>query len=424
MRMRAVSAAAVASSCLCGCLNVSVHEVSGAAPARARQAQGQGSAGPRSPAPSRHAAAQRAGGVPDDWRAAEQGILAGHVQLTFPGQFVKAGEAYFSPDGRSIIFQAVDVPPPGKEPGEYYSMYVAPLRFDERGRIGGIETAKRLSPLRSFSTCGWFDPLDPAEVIFACTIVPPSGGSPGYQRDSRDYRWRFPVEMDIFRCRVAEADGTAAPLRPLVRNPSAYLAECSLSADGRHLLYCSMESNEGDLYVRDLQTDRTVRLIGAPGYDGGPFFSPDSKRICYRSDRRRDDLLQIFVADLAFDERGGIKGVAREYQLTDNGHVNFAPFWHPGGRFLVYVSSEQGHQNYEVFVLDADPGDLPGSPGPLRYGTRLRRITHAGGFDGFPAFSADGRRLIWTSQRDGSRSQVWVADLVMELDSAPSAGAP
>ena len=43
-----------------------------------------------------------------------------------------------------------------------------------------------------------------------------------------------------------------------------------------------------------------IRIVQAKGYDGGPFFSPDGKRICYRSDRHGDNMLQIFVADLAF----------------------------------------------------------------------------------------------------------------------------
>jgi hypothetical protein len=149
------------------------------------------------------------------------------------------------------------------------------------------------------------------------------------------------------------------------------------------------------------------------GYDGGPFFSQDGERLCYRSDRRGNDLLQIFVAELAFDRSGNILGVEREFQLTDNLHVNWAPFWHPSGKHLVYASSEIGHDNYEVFLIDANPG-IDG--GPTRYGTRRWRVTYAPKFDGLPVFNADGTKLMWTSQRsaDGS-SQVWLADFVMPL---------
>src|SRR3569832_1981114 len=62
------------------------------------------------PAPAAPAAA------PLDWISQEAPLLAHHVQLTTRDQFVKAGESYFSPDGNWIIFQAVPVPPPGREP--------------------------------------------------------------------------------------------------------------------------------------------------------------------------------------------------------------------------------------------------------------------------------------------------------------------
>ncbi len=251
--------------------------------------------------------------------------------------------------------------------------------------------------------------------MFASTITAPTTESPGYQRKGRDYRWQFPVEMNIYRCDLTLAGLDS--LVPLLVNPNAYLAECSVTTDGRHLLYTSLESGDGDLFIRDLQTGTTAAVVSSDGYDGGPFFSPDGTRICYRSDRRGDDLLQIFVGDLAFNERGTVVGLKREYQLTNNGHVNFAPFWHPGGRYLVYITSEQGHHNYEIYLVDADPGSLSGSTGTIRYGTGKRRVTHAPDFDGFPAFNSDGSKLLFTSKRDGSgSSQVWVADFVMELD--------
>jgi len=352
------------------------------------------------------------------WREAESGILANHVQLTFPDRFVKAGEAYFSPDGSRIIFQAIEVPADGHDADEVYAMFVAGLDRDPRGRITGLEDVRRISPPGSANTCGWFHPLEANIVLFATTIVPPTESSPpGYQRASGRYRWMFPPEMQIVRCDLDEVDGTAATLHPLVADRGAYVAECSLTGDGRHLLFCSLESNGGDLYTLDLATGKVNRIVEAAGYDGGPFFSPDQKRICYRSDRKGDHLLQLYVADLAFDENGTIVGVEREYQLTDDENVNWCPFWHPGGRYLVYSTSRMGHDNYEIFLIDADPGDLPGSTGTIRYGAGVRRVTHAAGSDVLPAFNADGSLMIWSSRRgEAGTVQLWIADFMMNLD--------
>lgn len=347
---------------------------------------------------------------PLNWRELEAPFLADHVQLTFPERFAKAGESYFSPDGSKIIFQATEVAADGSPAEEFYGMFVADVVREGDG-ITGIKDIRRLSPEGSANTCGWFHPTKPDTLIFASTVgAPTESAPPGYQRGSGRYRWMFPPEMRIVSVDLATADGTAESITPLVPHAGAYMAECSVSPDGRHLLYCSLESNQGDLFVLDTTTGKTVRIVDAPGYDGGPFFSPDGQRICWRSDRNNDNLLQLFVAELQFDDSGAITGIGPEHQLTNDEHVNWCPFWTPDGRGLLFATSRIGHRNYEVFFVDADPGTLEGSPGPMRYGTGLHRITFADGADVLPAFSPDGTWLIWTGQRGPERSsQLWAA---------------
>jgi Tol biopolymer transport system component len=136
------------------------------------------------------------------------------------------------------------------------------------------------------------------------------------------------------------------------------------------------------------------------------------------SDRRGDNLLQIFVGELQFDDHARPTGLAREFQLTDDEHVNWCPFWHPDGRHLVFATSRMGHENYEVFLIDADAGTRGKGTRPTRYGTELRRVTHAEGADVLPAFSSDGKTMIWTARRDPQNSiQLWAARFVMNLDS-------
>jgi len=377
------------------------------------------------------------GEAPLNWRMAEKGLLEDHVQLTFDKVFFKAGEAYFSPDNQWVIFQAVAVPPTGLAPEPFYAMYVAPLHY-EGDRLVGADEAILVSPPGSANTCGWFDPHDPSRIYFGSTIEPPTASeAPGFQRDNSKYKWMFPPETEIVTMIVPEIFAVQHPgsllpppeerdLRKITHNDT-YDAEGSLDPTGRYLLHCRVDAAPrfGDLYILDMKTGQSNRIVSAEGYDGGPFFSPDGRRITYRSDRHGNNYLQLFVGHLKFDEQGVPVGLTQEFQLTDGGDVNWCPFWHPGGRHLVYASSAVGHHNYEVFITTADPGNLPGSNGSIRYGLQTRRVTHASGFDGLPVFDSDGRYMMWTSKRtmDPSRtgeSQLWAARFVMELDPAPA----
>jgi len=343
----------------------------------------------------------------------ESGAIGDPVLLTSPAQFLKAGESYFDPATKRIIFQAIEHPPEGEEPDQEYAMYLGNLTFDPNGKITGLDTIQRISKEGSANTCGWFHPSNDSLVLFATTMDPLiDEDTPGYQRDTKKYRWAFPPKMDIASLHLKTNEFT-----PLVTDSEHYLAEGSWSADGRHLLYCSLATGSGDIYITDLETQTSRLIVGDTGYDGGPFFSPDGQRIVYRSDRRGNDLLQLYVAELKFDETGSIVGIEKEYQLTDNEHVNWGPFWHPNNRFLIYATSEIGHHNYELFVCDADSGNRDGT---TRYGTRQRRITHAAGFDGLPVFDATGKWLMWTSKRETGTSQLWVAPFLFDLEAGPT----
>ena len=104
--------------------------------------------------------------APLDWSKLEAPLLTNHKQLTFRDKFVKAGENYFSPDGKMIVFQAIEVPVQGKDPEPYYAMYVAKLDGDK------LTDFEKVSPPGSANTCGWFHPTEP-RVIFGSTIIVP-----------------------------------------------------------------------------------------------------------------------------------------------------------------------------------------------------------------------------------------------------------
>ncbi len=357
-----------------------------------------------------------------DWKSQEARWLENPVQLTFADRFVKAGEGYFSPDGSKVIFQAVEQPEEGAVADEFYAMFVADTTRNESGHTTGITNLRRISPKGSANTCGWFHPHDPNMVIFGTTIGSPEDSeAPGYQRGGGRYRWQFPPKMRIVSGDLRTLNGTAEGLTTIAGDGTAYVAEGSISPDGRYLLYTSLETGQGDIYVRELGTGRVTQRLSVPGYDGGPFFSADGKRITYRSDRHNNNLLQIFASELEIDDEGTITGIRREHQLTDDSNVNWCPFWHPDGTHLVYATSAISHRNYEVFIVDAAV-DNSANPPRSRYGTAQRRVSHGPGADVLPVFNHDGTEMMWTCKRGAAEtSQLWVASFVADL-SSPSLG--
>jgi Tol biopolymer transport system component len=324
---------------------------------------------------------------PEEVARLEAKHLSNIRQVTFG--FFRAGEGYFRPDGKGIIFQAVPNLPASilleARPNQYeYQIYTAELSPNA--------TPKLVSSGEGACTCAFFHP-DGKSVIFGSTHLNPSPAPPrtAYSRSGSRYRWSFPEGMEIFR---ANPDGSGLTR---LTDADGYDAEASYSSDGKQIVFTSFRDGDADIYIMDADGKNVRRIVQAKGYDGGPFFSPDGKRIIYRSDRRGNDLLQIYV--------NNTEGTA-ERALTSNDHVNWGPFWHPDSTHIVYSTSRHGHSNYEVYLMNVDTG-------------AEERITYHDGFDGLPVFSPDGKRLMWTSNARGTdrNSQLFIADF--SLSPAP-----
>ncbi|MBS0634238.1 MAG: PD40 domain-containing protein [Verrucomicrobia bacterium] len=311
--------------------------------------------------------------------AAEEAKMLNNIrQVTFAEMgFEKAGEAYFSPDDSTIIFQAV---PTGQEQYQIYS-----LKLDE-----GV--ARLVSTGKGACTCAYFRP-DGQKVIFASSHEDPDLDNPdyeqdvpGYKRQGGTYSWAFTPYMNVYE---ANPDGT--DLKALTSGPS-YHAECAYSHDGSRIVYASNESGTMNLYTMNSDGTNVVAVTTTDySYNGGPFFSPDDSQIIFRSDRQLEDMLQIY----AINTDG-----SNERQLTDNGAVNWAPYWHPNGKVIAFTTSLHGHAHYEIYLMNIETG-------------KTHRLTHNSTFDGLPVFSNDGTKLMWTSKRGLSASQIFIADFTM-----------
>ena len=307
-------------------------------------------------------------------------------QLTFGGE---NAEAYFSFDGRELVFQAT---PEGAGCDQLYLM-----RADGSHR-------RRVSSGQGRVTCGYFFP-DGERLVYSSTHET-SATCPPRPDLSLGYVWA----LHDYQLYTVRADGS--DLRPLAPAPGSYNAEATISRDG-WIVFTSTRDGDLDLYKMRLDGSGLVRLTSALGYDGGAFFSADSRRIVFRASR---PTTEAEVADYrALLGRKLVRpGKLEIYtmradgadlrQVTHLGAASFAPFFHPDGRRIVFASNlaDPKGRNFDIYMVNDD-------------GTGLERITTSEDFDGFPMFSLDGRRLVFASNRNARRpgeTNVFVADWV------------
>ena len=57
-----------------------------------------------------------------------------------------------------------------------------------------------------------------------------------------------------------------------------------------------------EIYIMKSDGSELRRLTNTPGYDGGPFFSPDGNKICWRRFSEKGDTAEIIKMDIRSGE--------------------------------------------------------------------------------------------------------------------------
>ncbi len=323
----------------------------------------------------------------------EQKHLRNARQLTFGGQ---NAEAYFSLDDKQLIFQhqGGDVPC-----DQIYTMTVD-------SSDGKPPVPRLVSTGKGRTTCSYFFPSG-ERILFSSTHAssPDCPPKPDY---SRGYVWPIYNSYQIY---TAKPDGS--DLEQLT-HANGYNAEATITRDGRHIVFTSTRDGDLDIYTMDADGGNVKRLTNELGYDGGPFWSYDGTKIVYRAEHPKTpeeikDYKDLFSAGLI--RPGNLElwmmnaDGSNKHQVTHNGAANFAPYWLPDGKRIIFASNQADPKNgrdFDLYVINED-------------GTNQERITFHPDFDGFPMFTSDGKRLVWASNRNGKvphETNIFIADWV------------
>ena len=299
-------------------------------------------------------------------------------QLTFGGE---NAEAYWSPNGAELIFQA-HAQSPGCD-----RIYRLPVTVPDARPIP-------VSNGEGATTCGFFLP-GTKDVIFSSTQLAGPACPPPPDR-SRGYVWAIYPSYDIFR---AGEDGKNA--RRLTDTPG-YDAEATTCPLDGSIVFTSMRDGDLDIYRMDADGKNVRRLTSEVGYDGGPVFDSDCTHIAWRAAHpkpgpERDEYQRMLREGLVRPTKLELWMANADgsdaHQVTYLDAASFAPSFFPlashGAERRIIFSSNYGDprgREFDLWAIDAS-------------GANLERITTAPGFDGFPMFSPVSDHLAFASNR-------------------------
>jgi Tol biopolymer transport system component len=290
-------------------------------------------------------------------------------QLTFGGQ---NAEAYWSPDGKRLIFQSTR---DGRSCDQQYIMNA------DGSNVHMVSTGKGVT------TCGYFL-ADNKHIIYASTHE--SGDAcPAPADRSRGYVWAVYFGFDIY---LATDDGKI--VKKLTDSPG-YDAEGTINWKTNRIIYTSLASRDLDLWTMKPDGSDKKQITTTPGYDGGAVFSRDGSKIVWRANHPdtpakladytallKDNLTTPMKMELYISDAHG----KNQKQITNFGCASFAPTFTPDGKKILFSSNKHkcDSREFELYLINLD-------------GSGLEQVTTFGGFTSFPEFSPDGKTLVFAT---------------------------
>lgn len=204
---------------------------------------------------------------------------------------------------------------------------------------------------------------DGSHIMFASSL----GGSSGL--------WSVPSAGGFPSAMVERIGGTGF----LMQQVPQY------SSDGRWIAYVSDRSGAQELWAHSIAEGREVQVTRLGGRIHSYNWSPDGRSIAFADDRYGSyDIYKVSVP------------AGETVRLTDDKLFEVSPSWMPDGRHILYVRLDDHWVDHDIMEVAADGGAprvVLSDRNSFDYG--------AGTKFGYPLISADGRNVLFRSDRSG-----------------------
>ncbi len=299
-----------------------------------------------------------------------------------------------SPDGRYLSYvnwTKGDLAVRDVETGENRDLTDEGTYEDEPSQMadGSLWSPDSRKIAYAWSVGKWFDlrivGIDGSKPRVLCAAGPGKGNAPyplDWSQDGKYILAELTKDGEHHIVLVSVKDGSVRTLKSLGAKDACGM---TLSPDGRYVVYAlKVDPDAKTTNIHILATDGSLDapLVEHPALDGGPFWTPDGKRVLFHSNRSGSR--GFWLLDV---EHGRAQGAPKAIHQTPNGTAVLG--FTQDGSF--YYAIENRNKDVYVATLDLEAGEVL-SP-PTKISLRFEGSNRA------PVWSPDGKRLAYFSTR-------------------------
>jgi TolB protein len=214
-----------------------------------------------------------------------------------------------------------------------------------------------------------------------------------------DYKfcWGIPLIIFLAACAPDQFDVTQTPNSPnniaaprvnptQTLEPTAMSPAFSTDAMSGMIAFYSDRDGNPEIYIMKPDGSAVRRLTNDPGFDDSPAISPNGSQVVFLTARHDPNpKFPNFKYEIYVIDSDG----SNLRRLTTTEAAEDHPAWSPDGKKIIFDADYDEDGYYEIYTIDSD-------------GSNLTRLTSNPANDQFADWSPDGSQIAFSSYRNGN----------------------